>query len=147
MLLLPLLICITNKIAKEPFWTNQRKERTGFIIGILGFATALFTSIKLAYSSNDEDMDCCQQRLNRVDKIASGLKNAKVTPTNLTKSTGPIIDRPAVEKLINDAMTQKRPEYFYVVYGSAGVGKSTLLEKVAIGKDATIICRKFSFIS
>ena len=65
------------------------------------------------------------------------LRFTKVSPTSLTLYR-PIIDRPGIEEQIEIAMTEKPLGLYYVIYGAVGAGNSTLVEKVALGKEAVI---------
>ncbi len=122
----------TSNKSKTSIWFRQNGA-PGYIFGAFGFLTAL----AVAYYPGKEMVDDAKQELERLNLIASKLEKAKVSPTKLTLAR-PVIDRPGIETVLQEAMTCKSPEHYYVIYGAKGVGKSTLLEKVALGKEAVI---------
>ncbi len=107
---------VEAKSDKAPvaFWFRQ-EGKAGFIFGAFGFLTGI-AGLVVAYSAGKEVVDDTVIKLEQLDMIATKLEKAEVNATELT-TVGTIIDRPGVEKVLENSMTSKPSKYYFVIYG------------------------------
>jgi AAA+ ATPase superfamily predicted ATPase len=48
------------------------------------------------------------------------------------------VKRPAIEEVIREAVYSSKPTFYHIVYGAKGVGKSSLVERVAAGRKGVV---------
>jgi hypothetical protein len=113
-----------NKVIKIPFWERSHLAATisHYLIGAVAFGIVVYSSSEIATYV-------------LLTIFPWTLKLAEVKSKLSDKQ---YVKRPEIEEVVEEAISTKTPKHYYIMYGAKGVGKSTLVEKVAEGKQAVI---------
>ncbi len=113
-----------------PLWFS-----IGSTTAILAALAAVVSAIKPAKEVVQEAKATANKVLRPLEVVPEHLATA-VVKTKFTDST--FVSRPGIEKEIRDAMNTRNSTCYNIVYGAKGVGKSSVVEKVAAGRPGVV---------